>query len=60
MTNSWCCDCDGIGIRCSLGVSLYPEDSIDAETLIRQADTAMYRVKTGGRDGAGRHSDPDA
>jgi diguanylate cyclase (GGDEF)-like protein/PAS domain S-box-containing protein len=34
----------------SVGVSLYPTDGIDAETLIQNADTAMYRAKEQGRD----------
>ena len=34
----------------SLGVSLYPNDGIDAETLLQNADTAMYRAKEYGRD----------
>lgn len=29
----------------SLGISLFPEDGGDAETLLRKADTAMYSIK---------------
>jgi len=37
-------------ITTSLGISLYPEDGTDAETLIKNADTAMYQAKELGRD----------
>jgi diguanylate cyclase (GGDEF)-like protein/PAS domain S-box-containing protein len=33
----------------SIGVSIYPEDGQDAESLIKSADTAMYQAKTSGR-----------
>ena len=32
----------------SLGIAVYPDDSYDADRLMTQADTAMYRVKEGG------------
>jgi diguanylate cyclase (GGDEF)-like protein/PAS domain S-box-containing protein len=36
-------------ITCSVGVSLYPDDGLNAETLIQNADTAMYQAKENGR-----------
>jgi diguanylate cyclase (GGDEF)-like protein len=37
-------------VTTSLGVSVYPSDGHDAETLVRNADSAMYRAKEQGRD----------
>ncbi|MDP9193543.1 MAG: EAL domain-containing protein [Acidobacteriota bacterium] len=37
-------------ITTSIGISLFPEDGTDAETLIKNADTAMYQAKELGRD----------
>jgi diguanylate cyclase (GGDEF)-like protein/PAS domain S-box-containing protein len=36
-------------VTTSIGVSVYPDDGLDAETLIKNADTAMYAAKEGGR-----------
>lgn len=34
----------------SLGVSLFPKDGTDAETLLKHADTALYQAKDRGRE----------
>jgi len=38
-------------ITCSMGVATYPHDGSDAETLLTNADAAMYKAKDAGRDG---------
>jgi diguanylate cyclase (GGDEF)-like protein/PAS domain S-box-containing protein len=37
-------------ISTSIGVSIFPLDGSDPETLIKKADMAMYRAKEGGRN----------
>ena len=37
-------------VTCSIGVSLFPNDGGDRQTLIRNADTALYRAKELGRN----------
>jgi len=37
-------------ISVSIGISIYPDDGQDAETLIKSADTAMYHAKGNGRN----------
>jgi diguanylate cyclase (GGDEF)-like protein len=36
-------------VTASIGVSVYPDDGVDAETLIKNADMAMYQAKENGR-----------
>jgi len=35
-------------VTTSIGVSVYPDDGLNAETLIKNADTAMYQAKENG------------
>jgi diguanylate cyclase (GGDEF)-like protein/PAS domain S-box-containing protein len=42
-------DLHDLHITTSIGVSVYPDDGRDAETLIKNADTAMYQAKENGR-----------
>jgi predicted signal transduction protein with EAL and GGDEF domain len=37
-------------VTSSLGVATYPDDGVDADTLLANADAAMYRAKDVGRD----------
>ncbi|QAU34266.1 bifunctional diguanylate cyclase/phosphodiesterase [Janthinobacterium sp. 17J80-10] len=37
-------------ITCSMGISLCPDDSQDADILLKQADAAMFRAKQMGRN----------
>jgi len=39
-----------LSISCSLGISIFPEHGTDGETLIKNADAAMYCAKESGRN----------
>ena len=39
-----------VTVTASIGISVFPDDGLDPDTLIQYADTAMYRAKEAGRD----------
>ena len=43
-----------VHLTASIGVSMYPDDSEDTQSLIQHADSAMYTVKTFGKHGVRR------
>jgi len=42
-------DDDTLSMSASLGITIYPLDNADADTLLRHADQAMYQAKLAGR-----------
>ena len=39
-----------VTVTASIGITVHPDDASDPETLLKYADTAMYRAKQAGRD----------
>ncbi len=39
-----------LSVTASIGVTLYPDDAADADTLLRHADQALYNAKEAGRN----------
>jgi diguanylate cyclase (GGDEF)-like protein/PAS domain S-box-containing protein len=46
-------------VTASIGVSLFPHDAVDATTLMKNADTAMFRSKASGPGGIVLHEEDD-
>ena len=44
-------DVHEIRVSASIGIALYPDDGDTAEILVARADSSMYKVKVGGRNG---------
>lgn len=40
-----------VGVSASIGISLFPDDSSDFDTLLGNADAAMYEAKANGKNG---------
>ena len=50
LTNPFQVNGHEIFVNASIGISLFPKDGKDVETLIKNADAAMYRAKEKGRN----------
>ena len=50
MTTEFLVQGHSLGLTCSLGISIFPEHGADCETLIKNADAAMYNAKENGRN----------
>src|SRR3984885_14720800 len=50
VTQPWITEHGEYQITCSIGIALYPDDGADAQTLLKHADSAMYRAKDSGRN----------
>ena len=44
-------DGQDLHVGCSIGVAMYPQDGEDVETLMMNADSAMYRAKSNNKGG---------
>jgi len=50
MTHEFVIQGHSLHVSCSVGISIFPEHGADAETLIKDADAAMYSAKENGRN----------
>ncbi|MBS1190057.1 MAG: diguanylate cyclase/phosphodiesterase with sensor(s) [Rhodocyclaceae bacterium] len=52
-----CLEGHEVTVNCSIGVSVLPVDSDDADTLLRNADTAMFAAKESGKSACRYYTD---
>lgn len=50
---------DSIHLTISVGISIYPDHGEDPSELIRKADTAMYKIKYGGKNAFGFYEEDE-
>jgi len=50
VSQPWVSEHGEFNVSCSIGVALFPNDGRDAQTLLKHADSAMYRAKESGRN----------
>jgi len=50
LSNGFFLDSQELFITASIGISLYPSDGVDADTLIKNAEVAMFQAKEQGRN----------
>ena len=50
ITLPWITQSGQFDVTSSIGIALYPDDGSDAQTLLKHADSAMYRAKELGRN----------
>jgi diguanylate cyclase (GGDEF)-like protein/PAS domain S-box-containing protein len=50
MTAEFIVEGHSLHVSCSIGISVFPEHGADCETLIKNADAAMYSAKADGRN----------
>ncbi|MES2262641.1 MAG: sensor domain-containing diguanylate cyclase [Pseudomonadota bacterium] len=50
------CDAGQVEVGCSIGIALYRASARDTDSIYKRADTAMYTVKSAGKNGFAYHS----
>jgi len=57
ISESFVIDQHELSISLSIGIAVYPDDSKDLDTLLKQSDTAMYQAKESGRNAYRFHTE---